>query len=112
MAIYNRLTCHLFPLLSQAEQARKEPLQHARAELGDALGCQLLWPAWSLGPAEEIPVLPCLPPFAHRWEGFGMAWFIRFSGPPASHAGHVAGDLFHCSSFWDKIFLPEQWEQM
>lgn len=58
MAIDHCITCHLFPLLSQAERARKEPLEHAGVVLGDALRCQLLWPAWSLGPAKEMPKLP------------------------------------------------------
>lgn len=66
---------------------------------------KLLWPAWSLGPAKEIPELPCCPPLLTG--GIGIAWLILFSGRPAPCAGHVAGDLFHCSSFWDKILLPE-----
>lgn len=37
LAIYNFITCYLLLLLSQAKQARKESLQHARAELGNAL---------------------------------------------------------------------------
>lgn len=54
MAVYSCITCHLFLLLSQAEQARKGP--HSGMELGHVLGRQLPWPVQSLGPV-EIPNL-------------------------------------------------------
>lgn len=54
VAVYSCITCHLFLLLSQAEQARKGP--HSGMELGHVLGRQLPWPLQSLGPV-EIPNL-------------------------------------------------------
>jgi len=67
-------------LAAAAVPGTKEPVQPAGAGLGDALGCRLLWPAWSVGPAKETPSSPaaCL---AHGWEGAGIAWLILFSGP-------------------------------
>ena len=72
--------------------------------LSDASCCGQLG-AWAQ--QKRSPCSPALPPFAHGWEGFGIGWLILFSGPPVPRAGQVAGDLFHCSSFWDKILLPE-----
>lgn len=55
MAVYSCVTCQLFLLLSQAEQAKKGP--HTGVELGDVLRCQLLWPVQRLGPVKQIPIL-------------------------------------------------------
>lgn len=64
--------------------------------LSDASHCGQLG-AWAQ--QKRPPSCPAAAPFAHEWEGFGIAWLILSSGPPAPCTGHVAGDLLHCSSF-------------